>query len=252
MERSIRVQGLVLHHYNYGEADRFVRLLTAERGKISALARGVRRMNSRKAGHLEPFTLASVQLSKTHSSVWVIDQVSTIESFPGILGTLERAALAAYVTELTDRFALEEMENRALFSLAVETIRRIAVIEDPFPTLRYFDLRLLDLAGFRPDFQHCVICRSVVQPTNQFFSASLGGIVCPACQRHEAACRPISVRTLKFLRYYQKSSFKEAAAAGWPQDIRTEGENILTDYLAFILERKINSQEFLENIRKQR
>ncbi len=250
MERSIRVQGLVLHHYNYGEADRFVRLLTAERGKISALARGVRRMNSRKAGHLEPFTLASIQLARGLGGAWVIDQVSTIESFPQISGTLERTTQASYVTELTDRFALEEVENRPLFLLAVETIRRIASMEDPFPALRFFDLRLLDLTGFRPDLQNCVICRREIQAQNQFFSASLGGVVCPACYGHETACRPISVRTLKFLRYYQKNGFKDCLAAGWPIDIRSESEQLLTSFLTFVLERKINSQEFLENIRK--
>ncbi len=250
MERSIRVHALVLHHNNYGEADRFVRLLTAEHGKLSALARGVRRMNSRKAGHLEPFTLAAMQLTKGHGSVWTVDQVSTIESFPNILNTLERTTQASYVTELADRFAVEEVENRSLFFLTVETIRRIANMDDPFPALRYFDLRLLDLAGYRPQLHQCVVCTNEIRPINQNFSALMGGIVCPACSPFEASLRPITVRALKFLRYYQSGSFKEAASAGWPQDIRMESEMILTEYLTFLLERKINSQEFLANIRK--
>ena len=56
------------------------------------------------------------------------------------------------------------------------------------------------------------------------------------------------MKTLKFLRYYQTHSFAEAAAAGWPQDIRMESENILTGYQSWLLERKTNSQQFLEQM----
>jgi DNA repair protein RecO (recombination protein O) len=246
------VQALVLHHTNYGEADRFLRLLTAERGKISALARGVRRMNSRKAGHLEPFTLISAQLSKGHGTEWIVDQVSTLEAFPSMTEVLDRTIQGSYVTELADRFTVEEIENRQLFRLTLETIRRIASMDDPFFAIRFFDLRLLDLAGYRPQLQQCVICGKPVEPVNQYFSAVLGGIVCPSCSSSQLYIRPITVRTLKFLRYYQNHNFQDAAAAGWPQDIRSEGEEILTQYIAFMLERKINSQEFLSHLRDEK
>ena len=82
VEKSIRVEGLILTHQNYGEADRFVRMLTPDRGKISALARGVRKMNSRKAGHIEPFTVISAQLVQGRGSAWTISQVTTLEAFP--------------------------------------------------------------------------------------------------------------------------------------------------------------------------
>ncbi len=242
----------MLHHTNYGEADRFLRLLTAERGKISALARGVRRINSRKAGHLEPFTLISAQLSKGHGTEWIVDQVSTLEAFPSMTEVLDRTIQGSYVTELADRFTVEEIENRQLFRLTLETIRRIASMDDPFIAIRFFDLRLLDLAGYRPQLQQCVICGKPVEPVNQYFSAVLGGIVCPSCSSSQLYIRRITVRTLKFLRYYQNHNFQDAAAAGWPQDIRSEGEEILTQYIAFMLERKINSQEFLSHLRDEK
>ena len=242
----------MLHHTNYGEADRFLRLLTAERGKISALARGVRRMNSRKAGHLEPFTLISAQLSKGHGSEWIVDQVSTMEAFPSMTEVLSRTIQGSYVTELADRFTVEEIENRQLFRLTLETIRRIASMDDSFPAIRFFDLRLLDLTGYRPQLQQCVVCGKSLEPVNQYFSSIFGGIVCPSCSGSQTFLRTISVRTLKFLRYYQNHNFPDAAAAGWPQDIRKESEDILTQYIAFMLERKINSQEFLSHVRDEK
>ena len=80
VEKSIRVQAMILAHYNYGESDRFVRMLTPDRGKLSALARGVRKMNSRKAGHLEPFTVVSAQLVQGRGSAWTVQQVETQET----------------------------------------------------------------------------------------------------------------------------------------------------------------------------
>ena len=242
----------MLHHTNYGEADRILRLLTVERGKISALARGVRRMNSRKAGHLEPFTLISAQLSTGHGSEWIVDQVSTMEAFPSMTEVLSRTIQGSYVTELADRFTVEEIENRQLFRLTLETIRRIASMDDSFPAIRFFDLRLLDLTGYRPQLQQCVVCGKSLEPVNQYFSSIFGGIVCPSCSGSQTFLRTISVRTLKFLRYYQNHNFPDAAAAGWPQDIRKESEDILTQYIAFMLERKINSQEFLSHVRDEK
>ena len=63
-----------------------------------------------------------------------------------------------------------------------------------------------------------------------------------------AGSRKITMNTLKYFRYYQTHSFPEAAAAGWPQDIRLESENLLTGYQSYLLERKTNSQEFLEKL----
>ncbi|MEL7643151.1 MAG: DNA repair protein RecO, partial [bacterium] len=62
-ERSQRVEAVVLRHSDWGEADRLLVLFTREKGKIRAIAKGVRRIRSRKAGHLEPFTRSSLQLA---------------------------------------------------------------------------------------------------------------------------------------------------------------------------------------------
>ncbi len=253
MERSIRVQALVLSHQNYGEADRFVRLLTPDRGKLSALAKGVRKMASRKAGHLEPFTCISAQLSRGKGSAWIVGQVSTTEGFPNLTCTLLNTCHAAYVSELADRFSAEEVSNAALYRLTLETFRRLSAGGDPFVILRYFEFRLLDLTGYRPQLQQCVDCGAEIQPEAQFFSQINGGVVCPTCfnQRPEmrAGLLPVSMRTLKYMRFYQQRSFSEAAAAGWPEDLRKEAETLLTTYLTGILERRINSQVFLNNIR---
>jgi DNA repair protein RecO (recombination protein O) len=66
VERTIRVEAVVLRHSDWGEADRLLTLFSREHGKLRAIAKGVRKMQSRKAGHLEPFMRSSLILAKGH------------------------------------------------------------------------------------------------------------------------------------------------------------------------------------------
>lgn len=212
------------------------------------MAKGVRKLSSRKAGHLQPFTYVDVQLSKTKGASWLVSQVATIEAYPEITASLEKTVRASCVLELADRFSLENVENVRLFQLTLDTLRRIAVMEDTIPVQRYFDIQLLTLTGYRPQLFECVRCRKKIQPEDQFIHYELGGVLCPECGNLTGNARRISMKTLKYMRYYQTRPFPEAAAAGWPDDIRMESENILTGYQTYILERKTNSQKFLEEL----
>ena len=248
MERSVHFRGIVVRHTNYDEADRFITFLTPFQGKVSALAKGVRKLTSRKAGHLQPFTYVDVQLSKGKGASWLVTQVATIEAYPEITASLDKTVRTSCILELAERFSLENVENVPLFQLTLDTLRRFAVFSDTYPVQRYFDLQLLSVTGYRPELFECVRCRKKIQPEDQFIHFGLGGVVCPDCGGVVRGARPVSMKTLKFLRYYQTHSFAEAAAAGWPQDIRMESENILTGYQSWLLERKTNSQQFLEQM----
>lgn len=248
MERSVHFRALVVRHTNYDEADRFITFLTPYQGRVSALAKGVRKLNSRKAGHLQPFTYVDVQLSKGRGASWLVSQVSTIEAYPEILASLDKTVRTSCVLELADRFSLEEVENVPLFQLTLDTLRRIAVFEDVFPVQRYFDIQLLSVTGYRPQLFECVNCGKKIQPEDQYIHYGMGGVLCPDCGERIRGARFVSMKTLKYLRYYQTQPFAAAAAAGWPKDIRLESENLLTGYHSYLLERKTNSQQFLERM----
>ena len=248
MDRSLHFRAIVVRHVNYDEADRFITFLTPFQGKVSALAKGVRKISSRKAGHLQPFTYVDVQLTKSKGASWLVTQVQTIEAYPEITASLEKTVRASCVLELAERFSLENVENVQLFQLTLDSLRRIAMLEDTIPVQRYFDIQLLSLTGYRPQLFECVRCRKKIQPEDQFIHYELGGVLCPECGYLTRDARPVSMKTLKYLRYYQTHSFPEAAAAGWPEDIRMESENLLTGYQTYILERKTNSQKFLEGL----
>ncbi len=245
--RSQRVEAVVLRHSDWGEADRLLVLYTREMGKIRAIAKGVRKLRSRKAGHVEPFSRVNLLLARGRD-MWIVTQAELQESYQSIREDLLKTAYAAYIIELLDRFSYEEGQNQALFRLLVETLQRVAGEADPFMAVRYYEIRLLDVLGFRPNFFQCVECGKEIEPLDQYFSALQGGVRCPHCGL-AAGSRPLSVKVLRYLRHYQRSKYQDAIRLSPPESIRPEMESVLNYYLTYLLERKLNSPEFIKEIR---
>ncbi len=248
-ERSQRVEAIVLRHSDWGEADRLLVLYTLEKGKLRAIAKGIRRIHSRKAGHLEPFTRSTLQLAAGRD-FWLVTQAETIAFYPSLTDDLLRTGYAAYIIELVDRFAVEESQNYALFALLADTLQRIAEEPDPYLAVRYGEIQMLEQFGFRPELFHCVQCNEVIKAQDQFFSAELGGVLCPECGLSVTACRPVSMDVLRYMRHLQRSSFLIAKKAIIPQPLRAEMETILQYYITYILERKLNTPEFLRQVKR--
>lgn len=242
------MEAIVLRHQDYGEADRFLVLYSREKGKLRAIAKGVRKPRSRKAGHLEPFTRVSLQLARGRD-LMIVTQAETVETHLPIRDDLLLATYGSYVVELLDRFTYEEGENRAMYRLLSNTLKRLCTSEEPGLVVRYYEVRMLDLLGFRPQLFHCVNCEEQIQAEDQYFSAQRGGVVCPRCVGNVPGTRPVSMDALRYLRHHQRSSYGEAMRAGPSPSVAREMEHLLQYYLTYLLERCLNSFEFLRRVR---
>ncbi len=244
--RSFRVEAVVLRHQNWGEADRLLTLYTRKRGKLRAIAKGVRKPRSRKGGHLQPFTRVQAQLARGRA-LFLVTQAETIEAYLPLREDLTLTGYASYLVELLDKFTWEEeSENGALFRLLVASLNRLARGKSPWLVARYYEIRLLDSTGFRPRLFHCVHCGADIQPQDQFFSFSQGGVLCPRCGGEDHAARPVSAAALKYLRHFQRSPYEEITRARPAPSTRVEVEQLMQNYLTYLLERKLNSPEFLK------
>lgn len=245
---TLRVEAVVLRHADWGEADRLLTLYTREEGKLRAVAKGARKLLSRKAGHLEPFTRVALLLARGRD-FWIVTQAETVEAYLALGQDLTRTGYAAYIVELLDRFTYEEGEHQLMYRLLVETLKRIAEEEDPFWAVRYYEVHLLDLLGFKPELFECVQCRQPIQPEDQFFSLLRGGVVCPNCAAIEGGLKPVSLEALRFLRHFQRSTYAAAHQARVPESIRSEMETLLQTYITYLLERGLNSPSFLRSVK---
>ena len=115
---TLTVDAVVLRHNDWGEADRLLSIYTRQAGKLRAVAKGARKMRSRKAGHLEPFTHVRLLLARGRD-FWIVTQAETIDAYSALRDDLMRTGYAAYLVELIDRFTYEEGETSGLFSLLV-------------------------------------------------------------------------------------------------------------------------------------
>src|SRR5512147_531639 len=102
-EHTLKVEAVVLRHSDWGEADRLLGLYSREQGKLRAVAKGARKLRSRKAGHLEPFTRVSLLMARGRD-FWIVTQAETVDAYLPLRDDLVRTSYAGYVVELLDRF----------------------------------------------------------------------------------------------------------------------------------------------------
>jgi DNA repair protein RecO (recombination protein O) len=247
--RSFRVDAVVLRHSDYGEADRLLTLYTRQLGKTRAIAKGARKIASRKAGHIEPFTHVKLQLAKGRDTL-IVTQADTVDAYLPLRDDLILTSQASYVLELLDRFTYEdETENSAIFRLLTDTLSRLASQLDPWLVIRYYEIRLLDHLGFRPQLFVCANCGREIKPEDQYFSFSAGGVICPRCGRGLPNVKPITVDMLKYLRHFQRSSYVDASRARPSPEVQQEAESLMQGYFTYLLERELNTPGFLKKIK---
>lgn len=247
--RSFRAQAVILRHKNWGEADRLLTLYTREQGKVRAVAKGARKPTSRKAGHLQPFSHVTMQVAKGRDML-IVTQVETVNAFLNLREDLTKTGYAAYAVELLDRLTYEEEGgNPSLFKALVEVLQRIETEADAWLPLRYYEMRLLDITGFRPQLFECANCAREILPEDQFFSFTAGGAICPRCGGGLPNLRKISVETLKYLRHFQRSSYRDASRARPESEVKKEAEALMQGYFTYILERELNTPGFIKRIK---
>jgi len=245
--RVQKVEAVIISHRNYGEADRILRVFTPELGKTTILAKGVRKSGSRKGPHIEPFSHSTLVLAKGQN-FWILTQADTIDLFPHITGNLYRTGLTAYILELADRLTVDDQPDSSIFRIILDAIKQINILNDPFVPAGYFELQLLQAAGFKPELFHCVNCGREIIPQDQYFSVTQGGVICPLCNHFKQDLLPASQAVLKYLRHLQRSSFAKVQTLNLSPEIKKEMRKIMDPYIASVTERKLNSPQFIKQI----
>jgi DNA repair protein RecO (recombination protein O) len=236
-----------------GEADRILTLLTPDRGKIRVIAKGIRKLTSRKAGHLELLSRASLLLAHGRE-LNHITQAQVVDAYPAVREDLTKTAYASYFVELLDRFTAEQQEAEDVFQLLRDALTWLGDSPESVKVARYFELRLLALSGFQPELRRCLVTGAPIAAEDQFFWPVQGGVVSPAGAEalgpRKRELLPIGVEPLRFLRYFQREPLDKAARAKVPAPVLAEMEYILQRYIVTLLERQLKSVEFIRVLRQ--
>lgn len=249
-ERTIRTEAVVLKRSDFGEADRLLTLFTPRHGKVRAIAKGARKPQSRKTGHVELFMRSNLLLA-VGRNLHILTQAEMIEPYTALRDDLVRTTYAAYAVELLDRFTVDDDPHPEIYHLLVDTLGWFAAHDDVMLVSRFFELRLLSLSGFRPQLFSCVSCGEPIQEQDQFFSAELGGFLCPDCQKADGRAKPISAVAVKVLRYLQTRPWETVRVLQLKRPLHHELERQMHYYLTYILERNLKSVDFLHRLRRE-
>ncbi|HEX2906442.1 MAG TPA: DNA repair protein RecO [Phototrophicaceae bacterium] len=249
-DRAFRTPAIILKRRDFGEADRLLTILTPEHGKLDVIAKGARKPTSHKTGHVELFTRADMLIHRGRD-LDIAVQAEMTAPYLGIRENLQRGAYASYIAELLDRFTIEGDEDYgAIFELVDQTLYRLCHDDDPRLAVRYYEMRLLDEVGFRPELTECVISREPIEPEDQFFSYAMGGVIKPQYGHEGTALVTIPLTTLKVLRHMQRSPYSHVKTLTISLALHDDLERILLSYITYLLERSLQSIDFIRRIRQ--
>ena len=243
--RTYNTHGVVLKQMPLGEADRLLTLYTPDKGKLRAVARGVRRTKSKLAGHVEPLVHVRVSVAEG-KTLDVIAEAETVRSFRSLRENLQQISRAVYLTDLVERFSAEQSPNEEVFDLLLGAFVELESDRAPGQLMRYFEVQLLARSGFGPELHRCVDCFNALEPGDHLFSCSRGGILCPNCRvSSQDRMVSISLGATKVLRYFQRADLERAAVLRIPSMLSEELERILGTYVRYVLDADPKSAEFV-------
>ena len=143
---GIKLEGIILKRRNLGEADRILTVFSLQKGKISVLAKGVRRITSRRSGNVELLNRVSMYLHQAKSFLILTEAVS-LDTFQKLKEDLNLSTYAFHIIELVDKLTAENQENRILYEHLVNVLQKLS--RNPRQILvRAFEAKILSNLGF--------------------------------------------------------------------------------------------------------
>ncbi len=234
-----RDRGVVLRTIRLGEADRIVTMVTAGRGKVRAVAKGVRKTKSRFGSRLEPLGHVSMLLYEGRE-LDIVTQAETLDHFRAVREDLDRFSKATALLEAADQVAQEGHANPQLYQMLVGALRALSAHDAPLLVPAFF-LKLLSLEGFHPVLEACAAC---AEPDGlSAFDVVEGGVLCSGCAA--GAVVPISPEALALVRQVLGGGLVDALRqpAG---PVASEVSRLATRALEGHLERRLRSLAVLD------
>ncbi|MEN6622410.1 MAG: DNA repair protein RecO [Smithella sp.] len=250
---SYKTTGFVLRTLSYGESDLIVTFYSNEFGKLKGIAKGAKRSKKRFANVFEPFSLTSIIFNrKNRDTLAFIETCEIIDHYDAIRLDLEKTLIASYFIDLADHFSPEGKKNEQVFEL-LQTFLTLLCAQKASDTLvRFFEMRMLKLAGFEPTLDRCITCQSpIANGSTYYFYAREGGIKCAKCSSgSEQYDQSVSTGTVRTLLLGKDMEIEKIKLVVFSEIPARESRNILVGFISHILNREVKSLKVMEQVRK--
>lgn len=246
MTQNVTVTGMILSATPIGDYDKRVVILTKEKGKISAFAKGARRQGNQLMGVTNPFSFGEFVLYEGRSSYNIV-HANISNYFMELSSDFEGAYYGFYFMEFADYYTKEYNDERQMLKLLYQTLRALSSAKISRSLIRcIFELKALVVNGEYPEVFACVNCgatdRGVV------FSSKNRGLICEECKALAEDGIVVAGSTLYTLQYIVSSSVEKLYTFTVSEEVLEQLQKILKQYLTMHIDKRFKSLQILETI----
>lgn len=242
MGQSVILTGMVLQTMPIGEYDKRITILTKERGKITAFAKGARRPNSALLAASAPFSFGEFELYEGRGSYNVI-KAEISNYFREMTQDLEDTYYGFYFLEMSDYFAQENADEQEVLKLLYLSLKALEKKSLPNRLVRcIFELKLLVINGIYPNVYSCQICHK--QEKLEAFSVKHAGVLCRDCAAKEKTV-PLEESALYTMQYIVSTELRRLYTFTVSEPVLHCMEGILPQYLERYVNHRFKSEQFL-------
>ena len=239
----VTLTAMVLSASNVGDYDRRLVLLTKERGKISAFAKGARRPNSPFVAICQPFSFGQFSFYEGRSS-YNLHHADIQNYFTEIRTDLEAVYLGMYFCEFADYLTNENNDESAILKLLYQSLRALAKGTIPHDLVRcIYEIKVLAFYGQAMAAFSCVSCGKEEDLTA--FHSKSGGILCKDCVKQVQYPLKASQSTLYALQYILASSLEKLYTFTVSSEVLRELKDITREYVRYYVDKEFKTLEFL-------
>lgn len=243
---SEKMRGLILKEVNTGEADKIITVLTEKNGKISVLAKNIRRVKGRFGAGASFLCYSDFEVEPSRNELYYLRRATPVENFFSLSEQIEKLALAAYLGQLTSAIVPEcfPTEGRTLalllntFYVLANTNRDIRLVKS------VFELRLMAEEGYAPETAVCAACGSLEFPLS--FSVINGAVFCPSCAKEDGIL--INETLYKALSYILNANLKKIYAFSVGEENLKVLSRLAEDYCMYHTGREIPALNYLKSL----
>ena len=243
---QIVLTGMVLSAAPIGEYDKRIVILTKDRGKISAFAKGARRPNSPLIGAVNPFSFGEFVVYEGRTS-YTIQSAHISNYFAELRADITGAYYGFYFLEFANYYTREQNDEREMLKLLYQTLKALSNPHIPNPLVRFiFELKAVCINGEGPQVFQCVACGC--EGHGYRFSVKKGGLVCDGCAGDVIDDILLDKSTLYSMQYIESSKIEKLYTFTVSEKVLDQLGKIMERYCDVYIDKKFKSLEILETL----
>lgn len=242
-----KIRGLILKETNFGEADKILTILTEYNGKISVLAKNIRRVKGRFGAGATFLCYSEFEITPSKTELYYLKRATPINNFFKLSESIEKFALATYMGQLVS-FAVPDctVNESETLPLLLNTFYAMETTDRDIRLIKSaFELRLMAEEGFAPQITECALCQSEEQPF--YFNIKEGTVTCNNCSDNGIL---LSNALYMSMLYIIAADVKKLYAFSLGEENLNVLSSIAEKYMTFCMGREIPALDYFNTLFK--